>query len=87
MKKFTNTYKFSYAASLGVSEISAEQKGKYDFLKDMKQISVREKTAVNILENMFGCKAEVNIDPSFYWKMRNGERLKRNHREFQKNIF
>ena len=65
LKKFTNTYKFSYAASLGVSEISAEQKGKYDFLKDMKQISVREKTAVNILENMFGCKAEVNIDPSF----------------------
>lgn len=65
LKKFVNAYKFSYAASLGVSEISAEQKEKYDFLKDMKQISVREKTAANILEKMFKCKAEVNIDPSF----------------------
>lgn len=65
LSRFESGYKISYAASFGVHKISDVQKKKYGFLKDIKQISVREKTGADILKKMFNCEAEVHLDPSF----------------------
>lgn len=53
LTRFKSGYKISYAASFGVHKILSEQKDKYNFLKDIKKISVREKTGANILKEMF----------------------------------
>lgn len=65
LTRFKSGYKISYAASFGVHKILSEQKDKYNFLKDIKKISVREKTGANILKEMFDCEAQVHLDPSF----------------------
>ncbi|MCR4745728.1 MAG: polysaccharide pyruvyl transferase family protein [Lachnospiraceae bacterium] len=57
--------RYSYAASIGVSSITDEQRA--DFIKNligMQKISVREHDSVGLVENLTGIRPEVHIDPT-----------------------
>ena len=57
--------KNSYAASLGLNEIPDELKARYKkLLYPFNNISIREKTGANVVEQLIGKKCEVNIDPT-----------------------
>ena len=57
--------RYSYAASIGVSGITEEQKPEFiNNLKGMQKISVREKDSVNLVERLTGIRPEVHIDPT-----------------------
>lgn len=58
--------RLSYAASFGIREIPEERKGFYQKnLVGMGHLSVREKTAAAMIEQLCGRKAEVVLDPVF----------------------
>ena len=58
--------RLSYAASFGIKEIPDEQKDFYQKnLEGMGYLSVREKTAASMIEQLCGRKAEVVLDPVF----------------------
>lgn len=72
---FEHEKKVSYASSFGVSTISEERKTKIrEYLKDFSYISVREKTAVTLVEDILGSekntrlKIERVIDPTLLIK-------------------
>lgn len=63
---FTDRRKISYASSIGVSQISDETKEKYKiWLKDYKDISVREDSAAELLKGILGFRPSVVVDPVF----------------------
>lgn len=58
--------KFSYAASLGCSELNDEQKKVFkENLKDYNAISVREKEAAELLQPLTDVPVETTVDPVF----------------------
>lgn len=62
----SNCLKISYAASLGVAEISNDYKKKLvNHLENFNAISVREKSAKQILERNSNIKVEHVLDPTF----------------------
>ncbi len=63
---FATRYKFSYAASFGKSDISAEtQKKIVQFLPSFDSLSVRERSGINTLQNSINKPAQVVCDPVF----------------------
>lgn len=57
--------RFSYAASFGINEIPEDRKQEYaDWLKGMRQISVREKQGCEIVKELSGREAFLHIDPT-----------------------
>jgi len=57
--------KVSYAASMGVSVLSDEQKKVYEkYLSRFKSISVREKECANVLGDVLDKPVEVSVDPT-----------------------
>lgn len=55
----------SFIASMGVRKIPEDSQQKYtDWLNDMKYISVREKSAANIIDNLTGKKVDCFLDPT-----------------------
>lgn len=60
-----NTRKVSYASSFGVEKIPAYQKKRTAvFLKRIEYLSVREKSAVNIIAELTNRNAELVVDPT-----------------------
>ena len=58
--------KISYASSIGVGELSADEKAKFKYwLSSYERISVREHTAKILLESFVGRKIEQVPDPTF----------------------
>lgn len=58
--------RLSYAASFGIKEIPEERNGFYQKnLEGMGHLSVREKTAAAMIEQLCGRRAEVVLDPVF----------------------
>lgn len=58
--------KISYAASFGVSDIMPEKKGNIaKGLSEISSLSVREKRAVEMIDELTGQKAELVLDPTF----------------------
>lgn len=64
--KFTEPKKrAAYAASLGISTISAHQRGFYqEMLSDFERISVREPTGAQLIRETTGKTAQVVLDPT-----------------------
>lgn len=64
--KFTeNNNKISYAPSIRVKKLTKEQKDKFfEFLSDFKAISVREKSSVNLLNEVIHKKVHQVLDPT-----------------------
>ncbi|MCI6825234.1 MAG: polysaccharide pyruvyl transferase family protein [Ruminococcus bromii] len=57
--------KYSYAASIAVKELPADKKEAYkNLLTDFQEFSVREQSGANIIKNLLGRDAEINIDPT-----------------------
>ncbi len=57
--------RYSYAASIGVSSITDEQKPKFiENLKGMNRISVREADSVDLVEGLIGIRPQVHVDPT-----------------------
>lgn len=57
--------KIAYAASIGVSELSGEQKTRFkNNLSDFHAISVRENDAADLIYNITGKRPEVVLDPT-----------------------
>lgn len=57
--------KIAYAASIGISELSEEQKLRFkNNLSDFKAISVRENDAADLIYNIIGKRPEVVLDPT-----------------------
>lgn len=73
--------KYSYAASIGLSDLSEEQIGVYkDGLSDFQVISFREKQAVDILSPVFEGKTRQDLDPTLlydktFWRKIESPRL------------
>ena len=60
-----NAKKVSYAASFGLSELDEEVKDKIaGFINDIDYLSVREKTAANIISEICNKNAFVAVDPT-----------------------
>lgn len=60
-----NTKKVAYAASFGLSSIDTQHKDKINlFLKDFDFLSVREKTAVDIINDLSDIDVPVVLDPT-----------------------
>lgn len=56
--------KVSYAASIGLSQLDDEMKLTYkELLESFSSISVREKSASEIIDNLMGKEVDVHIDP------------------------
>lgn len=65
LKVPNNSVKISYAASMGVESLTEEQKNIFrKALKEYKCISVREKTAKDLLQPLTDKKIEVVLDPT-----------------------
>lgn len=64
--KFTEQKKkLAYAASIGLSKLSEEQRAFYrEMLKDFDHIAVREATGAKLVEEVSGKKARVVLDPT-----------------------
>ena len=63
---FANKYKFSYAASFGKTDIRPELTEKtISLIKDLDSISVREKSAADVLQPIIGKKVFTALDPVF----------------------
>ena len=57
--------RFSYAASIGVSDVTDEQKPAFvKNLKGMQSISVRESESVDLVERLTGIRPYLHIDPT-----------------------
>lgn len=57
--------KLSYAASIGYEEIPESQKKKYKkYLRQFSYITVREKSAGDLLQNLTGCPISIVSDPT-----------------------
>lgn len=57
--------KLSFSASFGVSSLPDECKERYArYLKDFRNLSVREKTGQKIIEDLIARKAHVSVDPT-----------------------
>lgn len=68
--------KFSYAASLGVTEISGEKATVLvKLLNGFQSLSVREESAVKILKNITGRDALLHIDPTFLLPVKEWEKV------------
>lgn len=69
-----NKKKFSYASSMGITELTWSEKRKFKrWLSQYNSISVREEKAAEILNRVSGQKIEVVADPTFllpqpYWE-------------------
>ena len=64
-----NNKRLSYAASFGIGEIPPEKLEWYrEKLAGFAHFSLREKTGVNLLKNVFGCEAVNDVDPVFLLK-------------------
>ena len=58
--------RFSYAASMGISTVPSEKEQRFaELVSGITAVSVRETEAAHILEQQFGIKASVHIDPTF----------------------
>lgn len=70
---FLNPFKrVSYAASFGVTDIKKLPIEEFSSLKDFKAISVREKSGINLVEELSGKEATLVLDPTLlvdcsYW--------------------
>lgn len=61
-----NSKKNSYAASFGQKQIPEDKKNMYiELLNKFNNISVREKDAIGMVENLLGKKPRIDVDPSF----------------------
>lgn len=70
--------RFSYAASIGVSDIPEDKREDFvRLLKEMNMISVREEDAVGLVERLSGRKAFLNIDPTMLLKSKDYEKLEK----------
>ena len=73
--------KYSYAASIGLSELSEEQISVYkEGLSDFQVISLREKQAVKLLSPIFPAKVRQDLDPTLlydktFWRKIEAPRL------------
>lgn len=73
--------KYSYAASIGLSELSEEQINVYkEGLSDFQIISLREKQAVQLLSPVFPAKVRQDLDPTLlydktFWRRIESPRL------------
>lgn len=73
--------KFTYAASIGLSELSEEQISFYkEGISDFQVISLREKQAVNLLSPVFAGKIRQDLDPTLlydktFWRKIESPRL------------
>lgn len=57
--------RFSYAASIGVSDIKAEHRERFvKNLNGMKMISVREEDSIELIKRLTGKDAQIHIDPT-----------------------
>ena len=57
----------SLAASFGITDISEEWEQRYcDWLNSFKNLSVRESTAVELIQKLIGKTAKILIDPTMY---------------------
>lgn len=57
--------RFSYAASVGVSDITDEQRPKFvNNLKGIQKISVREADSVDLIEKLIGIRPMLHVDPT-----------------------
>lgn len=69
----TDAKKIAYAASIGKDKLTSLQKKRYhELLKNLDNISVREKSAVDIIEQLTSKKVELVLDPTLlhtseYW--------------------
>jgi len=77
---------FTYASSIGLSEIDTEHKLIFrDNLSNVKMISVREKSASNLLENLLKRKIPVVVDPVLlfgkeYWQKKISKKKAKNNK-------
>lgn len=57
--------KIAYAASIGLDELPQNVISEYrDYIEDFRAVSVREKTAADIIENLGCCRPKVVLDPT-----------------------
>ena len=71
-----NRKKCSYAASFGISILPKDKMEMYsNYLKNFNAISVREKSGANLVNNIVGRTAVVDLDPVFLLSAREWEKL------------
>lgn len=79
--KGVNNKKYSYAASIGLSELTKEQISAYsEGLASFEMISIRENQGFNLLKPLFPQKIRQDLDPTLlydgaYWRRIESERL------------
>lgn len=82
---FTDKYKISYAASIGVSELSDDFiKFAIPFVQQLNYISVREESAQRLLKNRISKKIDVVLDPTLILDVREWNEVvtvRKNHKE------
>lgn len=67
----------SYAASFGVDKIPDKYRKEYSkYLRNIAYISVREKNAIDIVEDIAGCKAKLVLDPTLLLNRCEWDRIK-----------
>ena len=60
-----NEKKFAYAASIGLDELPINEMNRYrKYISSFKNVSVREKTAADIIENLGCARPKVVLDPT-----------------------
>lgn len=69
-------YKMSYAASIAKTSLSSEEKEKFrESLKSFRAVSVREETAIDLLEGLSPIPPELNLDPVLLLTRQDWEKL------------
>ena len=70
--------RYSYAASIGVSEIPFQQKDRYAArIRDMKYLSVREEGAAKLVKDLTGQEADVSVDPTLLLEVKEWKSLEK----------
>ena len=83
-----NVKKISYAASFGVKSILEKHKSEIKlFLQDFSKISVREKSAINIVQELIGYQVNCDIDPVFLLDTEEWKKLPFDKKKSNKYIF
>lgn len=84
----TSVSKISYAASMGVSTLTEEQKKTYvHHLFEFKMISVREKECADVVSNVVGHEVEICIDPTLLLTSDEWDDIAGDRRIFEKYVF
>lgn len=72
---YSDKYKASYSTSIGIEDYDGDKVKFSELIGRFQKISVREKSAVNVIENLTGLEVQHVVDPVFLLDEKEYERL------------